>query len=147
MKGKASSALTSLVIVLAVSAAMCVPHVPLRAQTLTPGEACSQALGYLACSGQSGPGGNGGPRIGYDPCFLAQNAMRPCTSDSHPASIPAGVDPSLVGTWELPVKGGPWILKILSRGTYDAGLWAAALTESEGPSERTTGSEPCRRRR
>jgi len=28
------------------------------------------------------------------------------------------VDPRLVGTWELQVKGGPWILEIHSDGTY-----------------------------
>lgn len=59
------------------------------------------------------------PRIGYDPCFLAQNAMRPCTSDQSQVSKPVGVDPNLVGTWEIPFKGGPWVLNILRNGTYN----------------------------
>ncbi len=57
-------------------------------------------------------------RIGVDPCYLAQNAMRPCTSDQRQVSKPVGVDPHLVGTWELPFKGGPWVLKILRNGVY-----------------------------
>ena len=49
-----------------------------------------------------------------DPCFLAQNAMRPCTAKPSPK----GVDPDLAGTWELPFKQGPWVLEIKSDGTY-----------------------------
>ena len=57
-----------------------------------------------------------GPRIvPPDPCFLAQNAMRPCTSNKGQTS---GLDPNLVGTWELPFKGGPWVLEIQTNGTY-----------------------------
>lgn len=47
-----------------------------------------------------------------DPCYIAQNAMRPCT----PA--PKGLDPKLVGTWILPLKDGAWIWKIYTNGTY-----------------------------
>jgi hypothetical protein len=56
-------------------------------------------------------------RPSYDPCFLAQNAMRPCTSDQQTAK-PTGVDPNLVGTWEIPFKGGPWVLNIEGNGAY-----------------------------
>jgi hypothetical protein len=51
--------------------------------------------------------------IAPDPCFVAQNAMRPCTSE------PVGVDPNLVGTWDLPIKNGLWVLNILRNGTYN----------------------------
>src|SRR5208282_6295206 len=71
----------------------------------------------------AGSCGNGGgqaaaPRIGYDPCYLAQNAMRPCTSADMKALQPHGVDPNLVGTWQLPLKNGPWVLTINADGTY-----------------------------
>lgn len=73
----------------------------------------------------------GGPRIGVDPCFLAQNAMRPCTSNKAQAK---GVDPNLAGTWELPFKGGVWVLEIARNGTYkfhsDAGDSVPANTGS-----------------
>lgn len=46
-------------------------------------------------------------------CMTEQNAMRPCDSVK-----PRGVDPNLVGTWELPVKGGLWVLTINANGTY-----------------------------
>ena len=66
--------------------------------------------------GQSG-GGASVTRIGVDPCFLAQNAMRPCTSNRGEAK-PKGVDPNLAGTWEIPFKLGPWVLTIDRNGTY-----------------------------
>ena len=69
----------------------------------------------VLCNG-SGPSAQA-PRLGYDPCFLAQNAMRPCTSDQQTAE-PTGVDPNLVGTWEIPFKGGPWMLNIERNGAY-----------------------------
>lgn len=76
--------------------------------------------GVPACNGYpgSGPGQAQGPRIGYDPCFLAQNAMRPCGSDQGKAAKPVGVDSNLVGTWQLPLKGGSWLLTIGRDGTY-----------------------------
>jgi hypothetical protein len=76
--------------------------------------------GVPACNGYpgSGPGQAQGPRIGYDPCFLAQNAMRPCGSDQVNAAKPVGVDSNLVGTWQLPLKSGSWLLTIGRDGTY-----------------------------
>ena len=66
--------------------------------------------------GWCGGGGGAGQLIaGPDPCFLAQNAMRPCTSNTGEAN---GLDPHLVGTWELPFKAGPWVLEIDVNGTY-----------------------------
>lgn len=50
------------------------------------------------------------PRV--DPCFTAQNAMRPCIKK------PVGVDPRTVGVWKLPFKRGPWIWEIDRNGTY-----------------------------
>jgi hypothetical protein len=58
------------------------------------------------------------PHAGVDPCFLAQNAMRPCTAAQRQASKPIGVDPDTVGTWQLPLKGGPWVWQIRRDGTY-----------------------------
>jgi hypothetical protein len=66
--------------------------------------------------GQNG-GGTTVTRIGVDPCYLAQNAMRPCTSKGSNAK-PKGVDPNLTGTWEIPFKRGPWVLTIDRNGTY-----------------------------
>ena len=48
-----------------------------------------------------------------DPCFIEQNAMRPCT----PKIV--GVDPKTIGTWKLPFKGGPWVWVIHRDGTYE----------------------------
>jgi hypothetical protein len=53
-----------------------------------------------------------------DPCYIAQNAMRPCTSGQRQPAKPVGVDPNTVGTWELPLKGGPWVWEIHRDGTY-----------------------------
>ncbi len=71
----------------------------------------------------AGSCGNGGgqattQRIRPDPCYLAQNAMRPCTSADMEAIKPHGVDPNLVGTWEIQMKGGLWVLTINANGTY-----------------------------
>ena len=71
-----------------------------------------------ALYGCSGSGGGSGPRIGYDPCYLAQNALRPCTSADLKAIEPKGVDPDLVGTWEIPFKTGFWVLEIAANGAY-----------------------------
>jgi hypothetical protein len=80
-----------------------------------------RATKKAACDLYGWCGGNGGggsaPRIGVDPCFLAQNAMRPCTSNTGQTK-PMGVDPNLAGTWELPFRGGAWILTIERNGTY-----------------------------
>jgi hypothetical protein len=64
-----------------------------------------------------GPG-PGTSTAGVDPCYLAQNAMRPCTSAPHKEANPVGVDPDTVGTWELPLKSGSWVWEIHRDGTY-----------------------------
>ena len=58
--------------------------------------------------------GNSRPRPvpTVDPCFIAQNAMRPCK----PKLV--GVDPQTVGTWKVQQKGGPWVWEIARNGTY-----------------------------
>lgn len=73
-----------------------------------------------SCTGYPGsaPAPAQGPTIGYDPCYLAQNAMRPCKSDQRDIPKPVGVDANLIGTWELPSKAGPWVLTINRDGTY-----------------------------
>jgi hypothetical protein len=53
-----------------------------------------------------------------DPCFIAQNAMRPCNSAQSQSHPPAGVDPDTVGVWELPMKDGVWVWDIRRDGTY-----------------------------
>jgi hypothetical protein len=68
---------------------------------------------YSWCGG--GAPGAGRRTVPPDPCFLAQNAMRPCTSNQAQAN---GLDPHLVGSWELPFKSGPWVLEIESNGSY-----------------------------
>ena len=89
------------------------------AQVYNPITNCYDSTDGMAsfCPGSDGGGGGGGshpiPRI--DPCYIAQNAMRPCTSQP---SKPVGVDPNLVGTWKLPLNGGPWVWEIHSDGTY-----------------------------
>ena len=72
-------------------------------------------VSYGCGNGSSGSGAH----IGYDPCYLAQNAMRPCSSEQPQASKPVGVDPNVVGTWKLPLAGGSsWILEVRRDGTY-----------------------------
>ncbi len=75
---------------------------------------------FCNITGSCGHGGGqaAAPRIGYDPCYLAQNAMRPCTSADMEALKPHGVDPNLLGTWEIPMKSGLWVLTINANGTY-----------------------------
>jgi hypothetical protein len=58
------------------------------------------------------------PHASVDPCFIAQNAMRPCTAAPRQPSKPIGVDPNTVGTWELAMQGGPWVWQIRRNGTY-----------------------------
>ena len=113
---------------LAVFAAICSPTLlclvenAAHAQQPTAGDFIAEA-DYCNFTGLCGGGGSGAgqaaaPRIGYDPCYLAQNAMRPCTSADMKGLQPHGVDPSLVGTWQLPLKNGPWVLTINADGSY-----------------------------
>jgi hypothetical protein len=53
-----------------------------------------------------------------DPCFIAQNAMRPCTGAQGQPPKPVGVDPNTVGTWELTVNNARWVWEIDRNGTY-----------------------------
>ena len=90
--------------------------------TFDSGSGCYKtgAGAVASCTGYPGSasGGVQGPRIGYDPCYLAQNALRPCASDLKQMAKPTGVDSNLVGNWELPLKGGSWVLTIDRGGTY-----------------------------
>jgi hypothetical protein len=63
-----------------------------------------------------GPGLPAAPRL--DPCYIAQNTIRPCASEQPQPPKPVGVDPNTVGTWELPLKDGPWVWEIHRDGTY-----------------------------
>ena len=53
-----------------------------------------------------------------DPCFLAQNAMRPCGGAQSQPPKPVGVDPKTVGTWALMVNNARWVWEIDHKGTY-----------------------------
>jgi hypothetical protein len=59
------------------------------------------------------------PKIGYDPCYLKQNAMRPC---ERPSPTPVGVDRHIVGTWEVSVPNAQgverWVWEIRPDGRY-----------------------------
>ena len=48
------------------------------------------------------------PHIEFDPCYLAQEATRPCTS----------ADIKALGTWLFPLRQGNWVWKIAANGTY-----------------------------
>ena len=103
------------------------------AQTPSPEDNAFQSYeeahaSICALYGCGNRGGTTAPRIGYDPCFLAQNAMRPCTSDEAKTAKPGGVDPNLAGTWEVPFKGGPWVLR--SRATAPTNFTAKPRTAS-----------------
>jgi len=79
---------------------------------------CNAALGYMGCANMMHPRGHQGPAVGYDPCYLAQNAMRPCAKEQPQPPKSAGIDPKIVGTWEFPLEGGRWVLEILRNGSY-----------------------------
>jgi hypothetical protein len=76
-------------------------------------EAANCRLYGCGCGCGNGNSNSSAPRV--DPCTLRQNAMIPC--NSAPAKA-AEVDPSVVGTWELKLQGGPWVLEIRRDGTY-----------------------------
>jgi hypothetical protein len=75
---------------------------------------CYDAPGGIAsfCPNANVGTASGHPVPTVDPCFIAQNAMRPCKPE------PVGVDPKTVGIWKLPFKGGPWVWEIDRNGTY-----------------------------
>jgi hypothetical protein len=58
------------------------------------------------------------PRLLVDPCFIKMNALIPCNLREQQASKPVGVDSNIVGIWELPFKGGPWVWEIARDGSY-----------------------------
>jgi len=91
-----------------------------QAQQPTADDFIAQAdyCSFTGLCGNSGQSQVTTTHLGVDPCYLAQNALRPCTSADMKALQPHGVDPNLVGTWELPLKGGLWMLMIDSKGSY-----------------------------
>jgi hypothetical protein len=76
---------------------------------------CYDAPGGIAsfCPNANAGTANSNPVPKVDPCFIAQNAMRPCTPE------PIGVDPKTVGIWKLQFKGGPGVWEINRNGTYN----------------------------
>lgn len=75
-----------------------------------------------------------------DPCYIAQNAMRPCTPAQRQPPKTVGVDPHTVGTWELTVNNARWVWEIYRNGTYKfhtegadvAGSHAGTFSASHG---------------
>jgi hypothetical protein len=51
-------------------------------------------------------------KTGIDPCYLKQNALRPCDAK------PQAMDAKVVGTWVIAVPGGNWVWEIHPDGTY-----------------------------
>jgi hypothetical protein len=82
-------------------------------------DACNDALGYNGCANLGRPSA-AAPSItfGVDPCFIAQNAMRPCNSAPQAPAQPISVDSHLLGTWYMPLANGVWVFEILPNGTY-----------------------------
>ena len=91
----------------------------LAAQEYNMWSGCYDSVGGLTsfCPQATAPQSQA-PRVGYDPCYLAQNAMRPCAAAQGQATKPVGVDPHVVGTWELALEGGLWVLEVRRDGTY-----------------------------
>jgi hypothetical protein len=92
-------------------------HSQVSAQIFNPATNCYDSTdGNASFCPNANVGSTGGatshPVPAVDPCFIAQNAMRPCTPE------PVGVDPMTVGTWTLQFKGGPWVWEIDRDGTY-----------------------------
>ena len=104
---------------IACAALFCLFAAAAQAQTFGNMDAQDARLGVCMATGYDCP--NGGvqqhSQMAFDPCFIAQNAMRPCAPEQQ-AKKPAGVDPNLVGTWELPFKDQTWVWEILREGTY-----------------------------
>jgi len=63
------------------------------------------------------PGTAPGPH--FDPCYIKQNALRPCAKEQPKPVVPVGVDSKVVGTWELMVGTSRWVWEIHQNGTYD----------------------------
>ncbi len=88
--------------------------------TATPAHAgCSYILtdvaageGHYECGGSAPGTGSTVQTRGIDPCYIRQNAMRPCTTRE------TGVDAKYVGTWEFPTGKGFWVLVVSRDGTY-----------------------------
>jgi hypothetical protein len=64
------------------------------------------------------PAATQAPTRSIDPCFIAQNAMRPCVSEQRQTANPSGVVPVAVGVWNLPTGRGRWVLQVFANGTY-----------------------------
>ena len=118
-----------------VAALFCLLCAATHADTMDPNEQLrmqGEMARYGICAAYGCPGSGGGVAIGYDPCFLAQNAMRPCNSGQQHSSKPVGVDPNLVDTWELPLRGSLWVLAISPDGTYEFHVEGGSAARSQG---------------
>lgn len=62
----------------------------------------------------------------------ARDALPRCKSEAAAAARPVGVDPRLVGTWELPLPGYRWVLQIPSQ-------WQLRVSRGRARAHSSTG--------
>ena len=75
----------------------------------------SVVSGKLACdSGISVEAGGGTRWVCRNPLATAN---QPAQVSREPAE-PTDIDPNVVGTWEMPLAGGLWVLEVFGNGTY-----------------------------
>ena len=85
---------------------------------------CFDVGGNEVCNNMNMPSPNrqpGPPQPSIPPCYLEQNAMRPCNSgklQSQQVQKVTGVDPNIAGTWTYRQPNGPWVLEVSKNGTY-----------------------------
>jgi hypothetical protein len=63
------------------------------------------------------------PQPSIPPCYLEQNAMRPCDSgkaQSQHVQKVTGVDPNIAGTWTYQQPHGLWVLEVSQNGTTNS---------------------------
>jgi hypothetical protein len=82
-------------------------------------EACSNAMGVGACSGGL-PSVRAPVKISRDPdpCFVAQNALRPCNLAAQAPAQPVSIDPHVLGKWYTRRANGLWVFEVFPNGTY-----------------------------
>jgi hypothetical protein len=84
---------------------------------------CFDVGGTEVCNNTNVPPSNTPPmpQPSIPPCYLEQNAMRPCNfakAQSQQAQKVTGVDPDIAGTWIYQQPSGPWVLEVSRNGTY-----------------------------
>lgn len=106
---------------IAVTALACLFAAPAHALSDELVEYESAQLGICMATGYGCPArpAEQRPQLVIDPCFVALNALRPCTqAQIEQSKKPQGIDTNLVGTWEFPFKDQTWVWDIARDGTY-----------------------------